>query len=376
MDVILWIVFAAWALSLIQTILNLAFIRTIRPAKLAREPRVSVIIPARDEEQAIERTVRAFLAQTYGAFEVIVVDDGSTDGTPDILRRIEQEDSRLTVVRGVEPPSGWLGKPWALHQGSLRAGGEMLLFVDADIVYAPEALNAAVAEMQRSRAAMIALLPYMEMRGVGENAVIPQLTMICFTQLPIWLTDRLSISRLAIGGGTGNLIRRAEYETIGGHVALSGAVIDDVGLARHVRQNGHRTFVVRADRLIRVRMYHGLSESVRGFTKNAFSTMERSYVVALISIAFLATLQLLPFAAALTGNTIAVGCVALILTTRIVLFTALRYPIWSAVLLQPVQGALWISIILRSVWVTGIRQKVIWRGRSYDSAKTRFGARR
>ena len=376
MNALLWIVSAFWALSLVQTILNLVFIRTLRPAKLAGGPLVSVIIPARDEEQAIERTVLAFLAQTYSAFEVIVVDDRSTDGTRGILRRIAEEDSRLTVVEGEEPPPGWLGKPWALHQGSLRARGELLLFVDADIVYAPEALGAAVAEMHSSRAAMIALFPHMEMHGIAENAIMPGLTMIGFTQFPIWLTDRLSLQRFAIGGGTGNLIRRAEYETIGGHVALSGAVIDDVGLARHVRANGHRTSIVRADHLISVRMYRGLGECLRGFTKNAFSTIERSYILGLISIAFLAMFQLLPFAAALTGNFVALGCIALILATRIVLFTALRYPLWSAVFLQPVQGALWIWIILRSAWFTGIRRKVTWRGRVYDSAATRFGARR
>jgi chlorobactene glucosyltransferase len=152
-----YIVLAYWALALLNTILNLIFIRRARAGAGDREPFVSIIIPARDEERAIERTVLAMLAQDYPAFEVIVVNDRSTDSTGAILARIT--DSKLIVVNGEELPSGWLGKPWALHQGSRRARGELLLFVDADIHYAPSALGAAVAHLEATGAAMTCLLP-------------------------------------------------------------------------------------------------------------------------------------------------------------------------------------------------------------------------
>src|ERR1041385_5172030 len=132
-------------MALARTILNLNVVRTLQSARggLENPPHVSILVPARNEERIIERTVRAFLAQDYPHFEVIVVDDRSTDATPQILASID--DPRLVVVRGEEMPPGWLGKPWALHQAAARARGELLMFVDADIVYAPGTIAAAVA---------------------------------------------------------------------------------------------------------------------------------------------------------------------------------------------------------------------------------------
>src|SRR5437588_4781999 len=130
------IILVAWVLALIRTIVNLSLIPRLRlDMRPATEPLVSVIMPARDEAHIIERTVRAFLAQTYASLEVIVVNDRSADGTGDIVRAVC--DDRLTVIDGSEPSAGWLGKPWALHQGSDAARGELLLFVDADVFYAP-----------------------------------------------------------------------------------------------------------------------------------------------------------------------------------------------------------------------------------------------
>ena len=360
---------AYWAIVLLNTILNLLLIRRIRPLPLDREPFLSIVVPARNEERAIERTVHALLGQTYGNFEVIVVDDRSTDATAAILGSIH--DDRLRVVAGEELPPGWLGKPWALHQGAQRAGGELLLFIDADIVYAPEAVRAAVGEIERSGAAMLSFFPRVEMQSFGELAILPNLAMFGFTVLPIWLGDRAGVTQFAIGGGTGNLIRRGDYDAVGGHESLRAAVIDDIGLARHVRANGRRTELARADHLISVRMYHGFRESVDGFTKNGFTTIGRSYVMLLFSVIALLAFNVLPFAFATPSFIVAV---ALITLTRVILFAAVRYPIWAAAVLHPVQSLLWLFIMLRSAWVTGVRRRVAWRGRTYDARHTRFGA--
>ncbi|HET8797135.1 MAG TPA: glycosyltransferase family A protein, partial [Thermoanaerobaculia bacterium] len=133
--------FLLWLIALATTILNLRRVPKLAPRLPKHLPLVSVIVPARDEERAIERAVRRFLAQTWPSLEVIVVNDRSVDATGAILAAIG--DPRLIVIDGEEPPAGWLGKPWALHQGSLRAKGELLLFVDADVMYAPDAVAAA-----------------------------------------------------------------------------------------------------------------------------------------------------------------------------------------------------------------------------------------
>ena len=133
MQLVAAIILVVWVLAFARTLLNLATVpRLSADAHPSHEPLVSIVIPARNEARVIERTIRALLAQDYSALEVIVVSDRSTDDTAAIARSIA--DPRLIVVDGEEPPSGWLGKPWALHQGSGLARGEMLLFVDADLI--------------------------------------------------------------------------------------------------------------------------------------------------------------------------------------------------------------------------------------------------
>ena len=193
---------------------------------------------------------------------------------------------------------------------------------------------------------------------------------------PLWLGERFPVTVLAIGGGTGNLIRRVEYDAVNGHEALRDAVIDDVGLAHHVRRNGHKTTMARTERFISVRMYHGLGEIVRGFTKNIFAILGRSYVLAAGFGIGMLFFNLFPFVLALMGDRLATVVVGMILVTRLIFFRALRYPLWSALLMHPLMAMIWMWILLRSVWIVGIRRELIWRGRVYDPARTRFGAER
>ena len=271
------------------------------------------------------------------------------------------DDQRLRVIDGEEPPAGWLGKPWALYQGSLLASGELLLFVDADVFYAPAAVAAAVAHMQLRSPALLSLLPHFEMRGFGENAAMPMLAMFCFTFMPTWMSNRTRFAALAIGGGTGNLVTRDAYDRSGGHESLKDSVVADVALA---------------DDLVSLRMYNGLREVVEGFTKNSFAVFGRNYVLGLLLTLGSVVFHILPYALALTGDWINIITVLLISITRLILFRALRYRLDSALLLHPVMCAIWAWIFLRSIWLTGFRRQLLWRGRTYDARQTRFGAER
>ena len=369
------IILIAWVMALLRTVVNLTLIPRLHAGmRPASEPLVSVIIPARDEAHIIERTVRAFLAQTYANLEVIVVNDRSADGTGDIVRSIHND--RLTVIDGVEPPAGWLGKPWALHQGSGAARGELLLFVDADLIYAPEAVAAAVAYAETRRPALLTLLPHFEMRGFGENAAMPMMALTAFTFLPTWFSNRTRFARLGIGGGTGNLVSAARYAACGGHEALKDAVVDDVALAQLLRRSDATTEAVRADDLVSLRMYHGLPEVVEGFTKNAFAVLGRNYIAGFLVVAGCVVFHILPYVLALTGDRNSIITIVIISLTRVILFRALRYRLDAALFLHPVMASIWTWIFLRSIWLTGIRRKVIWRGRTYDARHTRFGAER
>ena len=368
-------IFFLWVLAFFRTLLNLALVpRLRRGAMPSASPLVSIVIPARDEARVIGATVRALLASTYPHFELIVVDDRSTDGTGDAVRAIA--DPRLSVIEGAEPPPGWLGKPWALHQGSERARGELLLFVDADIHYQPDALGAALAAMEAAGGDMLALMPDIVMRGFWDHVTMPNLAMFAFTVVPAWLANRTRLPILGIGGGTGNLVRREAYEAAGAHEALKDAVVDDVALARLLRHSGHATTIARADGFVSVHMYDGLREIVQGFTKNMFAVFGRNFAFALIVLVASGIGNLIPFVLAFTGDRFAIASVALITLIRVIIFASLRYSLLAAIFLHPLMMLVWAWILVRSMWITGIRRQLRWRGRVYDARATRFGAER
>lgn len=372
LSILQFVVLVAWAATLLRTLLNLFLIPRLREDAATRGPLVSVIIPARNEEKSIEGTVRAFLVQTYEPLEIIVVNDRSTDGTGSILRSIPG----IRVVEGVEPPPGWLGKPWALHQGEQLARGELLLFVDADIVYEPPAVAGAVAELHAAGTSMVTLLPRLVMETFWERLAMPYLAVIVYSILPTWLSNRTRIPILGIGGGTGNLIRRDHYDAVGGHQSLREAVVDDVGMARLLRRNHYRTTVVSANALTSVRMYEGGRAIVEGFTKNIFTVFQRSYLLT-VSIGILAVVfHVLPYWWALRGELMSVVSVALITATRLVLFSALQYPMHYAIWAHPFMILFWTWVSFRSMWITGVRRQLAWRGRTYEADRTRFGASR
>jgi hypothetical protein len=291
------------------------------------------------------------------------------------------------VVEGTEPPDGWLGKPWALQQGGERAAGELLLFVDSDITYDPHTVGSVLAFWEKAKPSFITLLPQIVMRGFWERLLMPQLANIALGTLPLWMASRTRSRHLAIGGGTGNLITRGAWERLGGHRRLRNAVVDDVGLARQVRGFlGEPTLAVRAESFVSVRMYEGLGEIVRGFSKNAFSVFGGSLAGALVAILLAFVSQILPYLISLSGvvrwfasgvvtpvEAISLLTVGVITISRLILFGTLGYSLLHAIFSLPLSMSVWLVIVLRSTWLSGIRRELSWRGRTYRARPTTFG---
>jgi chlorobactene glucosyltransferase len=325
--------------------------------------------------------VRSHLAQGYPEFEVVVVDDRSTDGTARILERLTAEDHRLSVVAGVEPPPGWLGKPHALDQGARKAAGEVLLFADADVRYAPAALSASVAMLEREKLDLLALFPKLEMEGFWENVLMPYLAVSYFFGPAFWVNSDAQ-RRFAAGGGAGMLVRASAYRAAGGHEALRASVIDDIGLAVGVRRSGGRCRMVMADHLVRLRMYRGFRQVFDGFTKNisfvfaggmglflAASTLFTLLAWSLPAIVLLAAALGVP----VPSRDVMLAAVSFLLTVvaRAGLSAYLKYPLWTSVT-QPFTAAVWTAILARSLTWRFFHRRVHWRGRTYDARQARF----
>ena len=358
-----------------------AFPRLSRAAKRADPdglPRVSIVIPARNEEADVERAVRSHLGQEYPDFEVIVVEDRSTDRTPEILRRLAAEDSRVTVVAGSDPPPGWLGKPHALFLGAKVATGEILLFADADVRYHSKALREGVAVLADRRLDLLAFFPRFENRGFWESVLLPFLSVAVFLGFAF-----LALSRripLAMGAGAGNLVRRRAHEAVGGHAAIRNSVVDDVRLAVTLKRAGFRVGAFRAEDRVAVRMYRGFREVWNGFTKNvawAFSGWSGAVLFGMtIVLLAVAIAPVLVLAAALAGGAVPGSdvrlAVAVLLGTvllRGALAAALREPLWPAAT-HPLMAALWAGIIGRSLYWKYVRKQIVWRERRYEAANT------
>jgi chlorobactene glucosyltransferase len=312
-------------------------------------PRVSVVIPARDEAAEIERAVRSHLAQDYPDLQVVVVDDRSTDGTAKILETLCREDSRLIVVAGREPPEGWLGKPHALFAGAQAADGELLLFADADVRYDPRTLREAVGVMEDRALDLLAFFPRLEARGFWESVLMPYLGVAVF--LGLGFLARVRRCPIAMGAGTGNLVRRRVYDSIGGHGALCGSVVDDVRLAVTVKRAGFRVAAFRAEDRVAVRMYLGFRGVWNGFTKNVawvYSGFGGALLFVLtilllaVSIAPAAVLALAAVGAAIPSRDVALAAAifASSVLVRGALAAALGDPLWPA-LSHPIMTAVW-----------------------------------
>ncbi len=231
----------------------------------AQRPTVSVIIPARNEEACLADCLHSLIAQSGLAFEIIVVDDQSTDHTREIAESFPEE--KVSVIQAPPLPAGWTGKNNAVTAGARRARGEWLLFTDADTVHVPGSLAGAVAEAQQNHADLLSYSPEQIAVTFWEMATLP----VVFSELarqypPSVVSD--PASSIAAANGQFILVRREAYEAVGGHAAIAGDILEDVALARAVKRSGRKIRFRYAPDAVRTRMYRNYRELRDGWTKN------------------------------------------------------------------------------------------------------------
>jgi glycosyltransferase involved in cell wall biosynthesis len=337
-------------------------------APQARLPRVSIIVPARNEEAMIEPAVRSLLALDYPDYELVVVDDRSDDSTGAILDRLKDEfGARLTVVHVRELPDGWLGKTHAMWKAAEAARGEWLLFSDADVVHAPEALRRAMAYAQHEQAAHMVLLPTVEMKSVGERMMISYFqAMFIFAHRPWKVRDPKS--KDIMGVGAFNLVRRDAYDRIGTYRSMRLSVVDDMRLAEKIKEHGFASRVAFAEGMVTVRWAVGASGVVQNLTKNFFAHLRYNLGFALFAAVAMLWLHLGPWlgTAFASGWARAPYAIALGCLVSVYLEMGRRTKISIAyVLLHPAASVLMAYTLLRSTCLTLGRGGVVWRGTFY-----------
>jgi len=335
---------------------------------------VSVIVPARNEEASLGTCLESLVAQTGVSFEILVIDDGSTDRTGEIARSF----SGVKVTAPGPLPTGWTGKNNALVADAKEARGKWLLFTDADTVHRAGSLSRSIQEVQRQRAAMLSYSPEQEVHGLWEKAVMP----IIFAELAS--TFRPSdvsnpASPVAAANGQYILISREAYDAVGGHAAIATSLLEDVALARAVKASGRRIFFRYAGDAVRTRMYRSFAQLREGWTKNL--------VLLFPSPVRLAVLRLTEFMLIVGGAAVAIvtgthgkwrpAVIAAIVA--VVLFGFLLRRIrrahfsWDANLLSLIGLPLFSYLLLRSR-IAYWNGTVAWKGRRYPGSVNRDSA--
>ncbi len=285
----LWFIALVWLVIVVLTLRGVSRQKSLSATDNLRltasdAPLVSILVPARNEQdRVLGDCVRSILAQDYGRFEVIAVNDRSTDSTGAILETLAQGDERLRVIEGEELPPGWLGKPYAMHQALSYARGEWILATDADMIFEPSALRTALDRTLEANGDALTLIPQFEAHSFWERVMVPTwewvfLMFTIFYRINDPTTDRAA----AIGGFF--LMRRSVLDRVGGYERLKDEVMEDVRLAERIKRSRARLLIDRAPTLIRTRMYRTFREMWECSTKNWFSGLNFSFPLALICV--------------------------------------------------------------------------------------------
>jgi len=346
-------------------------------------PLISVCIPARNEERNIRACVEAVLKQDYPNFEVIVLDDRSTDSTFRILTDLAARDSRLRPISGADLPPGWAGKPHALYQASAAAHGEWLCFIDADTFLKPSALSSTYAKALQTNADMFTIMTFQILGSFWERTIMP----LVMTALSVGFSPRKVNNPKrtdAIANGQFILIKRSVYDAIGGHASVKDSIVEDKAISQQVKWNGYRLIVADGMKVAQTRMYTSLPEMWEGWTKNIYLGLRDQAGLLWLGVfgaflAFMASLflPLWPLLGmvwylkgggrmALTVIAEALALWAYLIVMRAQIARKMNISRWYA-LTTPLGAAVFAAMMIASMWKVISGKGVTWKGRTYKA---------
>ena len=375
----------AWFSRIVDAALGVPHIADIahpewdrNPTTRNGEPRVSIVVPARDEEEHIGVTLTGLLALEYSNYEVIAVNDRSTDRTGQIMDEIAsraESHGKLKVIHVTELPHGWLGKTHAMWTAGKEASGDWLLFTDADVLFKPDALRRAIAYAEAEKADHVVLLPRMIMELPGERMMMAFFqTLFVFGHRPWKVADPKARDHMGVGAF--NLVRRSVYDAVGTYKALRMEVLDDMKLGKVIKTAGFVPRVVFGEDLISLRWAKGAFGIVNNLTKNFFALLSFQWWRTVGSVIGVGLLNLGPF----LGVWLAHGWMRVPYAIALASILAIYFGMStrSAVrpyyfFLHPISTSLFMYILMRSMFHTLWNHGIVWRGTKYPLEELRKG---
>jgi cellulose synthase/poly-beta-1,6-N-acetylglucosamine synthase-like glycosyltransferase len=367
--------YLAFVLALLPTALtalNLAAFRRLPPVGRGTRLKVSLLIPARNEEANIDAALGAALASEGVDLDVVVLDDGSTDRTASIAEGHMRRDSRLRLFSAPPLPPGWCGKQHACHVLAGLAKHPLMVFVDADVRLSQDALARIAHRLESKKLDLISGFPREKTGTLAEALIVPLIHVLLLGYLPIWMARLVNLPAFAAGCGQLIAVRRDAYQRTGGHAAIKASRHDGLKLPRRFRAAGCRTDLFDAFDIARCRMYCGAREVWDGFTKNATEGMATTTALPVWSVLLggghILPFLLIPFAfASWSTDAVAICAAAIACLYGMRAVLNLRYKQdWRGMLLHPAGIALLLVIQWKALIAERRGQPAVWRGRAYS----------
>jgi len=362
MEALAVIVVSFTVMQLFIALVNLIFRQKMKTAA-TEECLVSVLIPARNEENNITNILTDLQAQNYNNIEIIVFDDLSTDSTSEKVALMALHDPRIRLIKSEGLPTGWLGKNYACHSLAEKASGKYLLFLDADVRVKGDLIKTNVARAELLNAGLVSIFPKQEMTGAGEYLTVPLMKYILLTLLPLVLVRKSHYASLSAANGQFMLFSSEVYNDLRPHLKMRDRKAEDIEISRYLKENNIRIACLASDKNISCRMYHSFSEAVDGFAKNVNMFFGDSYILAFL-FWLITTLGFIPVLCfyGVTGLILFIIVMAII---RTAVSTAGDEPVLINLILMPLQNLSLLIIIARSIQLK-YQKQYIWKGRKLD----------
>ncbi len=365
MQIILFLAMGILLMVLITTLFNFFTApRIARASQLKSTPKVSILIPARNEEHNIGKCLEGLLKQDYLNFEIIVLNDHSEDNTAQVIKKNKDRDNRIKYIEGKDLPAGWTGKNWACHQLSEMATGEIFIFTDADNRHAPFAIKNTVARMHKLNLGLISAFPQQWTVTLPEKLIVPIMDIFVYGTLPLWLTYYLPFPSMAAANGQWIAFTKEAYQKLDGHKAVKNELVEDTILARLAKTKKIKILTTAGTDAVFCRMYQNANEIWHGFSKNFYGLAGYNNVVFFgiifaMLLAFVSPYFLWIFSSLTIFALTAIGMNMLV---RILISIKYKHPFWLSVLLHPI-AMIYAVIIGLNSFLSINRGKIHWKGR-------------
>ena len=367
--------------TVVTGITNFLWLKKIPTSKNISDSKlVSILIPARNEADVIESTIKSIINQSYKNYELIILDDNSSDSTKAIIQKHAKLNSKIELINGLSLPEGWLGKNWACHQLSEKAEGEYILFMDADTILDKFILEDCVIALQKEKIDLLSLVPGRDTKLIADHAMKKIISWFIVCWLPMKLAINLNAPFLSATFGQFMLFKKSSFNDIGGFEAIKDNPVDDFQLGRNIKKNLFKWMLFDAAFRITTRTYNTNKDLISGYSKNIFPAVGYSIsiflVIFLILISFVlgSTIPIILYALGILQNQqLILLCVSLLILLFIsweIVTIRFKYSIFT-----PFSFPLLISLILllalRS-FIDNVFYSSTWKGRSYRTDKKKL----